>query len=97
MEFWTNFILTIDTGANAENVQITAYSGNTATVTRAFGGNNTSHAAGVAVTETDNVHLNAAGYQLVADAVAAYLTPDLASYANSAQKPSACALCSATH
>jgi hypothetical protein len=87
--FNAGFILTIDTGANAENVQITSASAGTVTVIRGFGGNNTSHAAGAAVTETDNGHLNASGYQVVANAVAAYLAP----YANPAQKPRACAPC----
>jgi lysophospholipase L1-like esterase len=66
-------ILTIDTGKNAENVVITAVSGNTVTVQRNFGGNNTSHAAGVPMVLTDSVHLNAQGYQVVANAVAQYL------------------------
>jgi len=66
-------ILTIDTGANAENVMITAVNGSTLTVQRGFGGNDTSHAAGVNIVSTDAVHLNAQGYQVVANAVANYL------------------------
>ena len=67
-------ILTIDTGANAENVAITAISGDTLTVVRDFGGVDTSHAAGVSVTATEIVHLNAQGAQIVANAVAQYLS-----------------------
>ena len=67
-------ILTIDTGDNAENVVITAVSGNNITVQRNFGGNDTSHAAGVPVVLTDFIHLNAQGYQVVANAVAQYLS-----------------------
>jgi hypothetical protein len=69
-----NAILTIDSGANAENVCITAVNGNTVTVERNYGGNNVSHSAGAAVVETDPVHLNAQGYQVVANAVAQYLS-----------------------
>jgi hypothetical protein len=68
------FILTIDTGENAENVKITDVSGSTVTVVRNYGGLNTSHAAGAPVTETDAIHLNAQGYQVVANAVAQYLS-----------------------
>jgi hypothetical protein len=67
-------ILTIDTGANAENVAITAISGDTLTVLRDFGGVDTSHAAGASVTATEIVHLNAQGAQIVANAVAQYLS-----------------------
>jgi hypothetical protein len=67
-------ILTIDTGANAENVAIVSVSGNTVVVNRNLGGNNTSHSAGAAVTQTDPTHLNAQGYQIVANAVAGYLS-----------------------
>jgi lysophospholipase L1-like esterase len=42
-------------------------------VVRNYGGLNTSHAAGAPVTETDAIHLNAQGYQVVANAVAQYL------------------------
>jgi hypothetical protein len=66
-------VLTIDTGNNAENVVITAVSGNNITVQRNFGGNDTSHAAGAPIVLTDAVHLNAQGYQVVANAVAQYL------------------------
>ena len=62
-------ILTIDTGANAENVSITAVSGNTVTVARNFGGNDTSHPAGAPVVFTDPIHLNADGYQIVAKTI----------------------------
>jgi hypothetical protein len=67
-------ILTIDTGANAENVMITAVNGSTLTVQRGFGGNDTSHAAGVNIVSTDFIHLNAQGYQVAANAVAQYLS-----------------------
>ena len=67
-------ILTIDTGANAENVEITAVDGNTVTVVRNFGGLNTAHAAGAPVVETDEIHLNGQGYQVVAEAVAQFLS-----------------------
>ena len=67
-------ILTIDTGANAENVSITAISGDTLTVVRNYGGVNTSHAAGAPVTVSDQDHFNAQGAQVVANAVAQYLS-----------------------
>jgi hypothetical protein len=72
-------VLTIDTGPNAENVQVTGIIGSTSTgttltVQRNFGGNDTSHAAGVPVVGTDYTHLDAQGYQVVADAVAQYLS-----------------------
>jgi lysophospholipase L1-like esterase/uncharacterized membrane protein len=72
--FSVNSILTIDTGENAENVKITAVSGSTVTVTRNYGGLNAAHAAGAPVTEADYVHLNAHGYQIIANAVAQYLS-----------------------
>jgi lysophospholipase L1-like esterase len=80
-EFPIAGILTIDTGANAENVEVESESGNMVTVIRDIGGNNTSHLSGVAVTESDLIHLNANGYQIVADAVAKYLSH----YDNAAQ------------
>jgi hypothetical protein len=67
-------ILTIDTGANAENASIVSISGNTVTVVRNYGGLNTSHAAGAQVVETDYIHLNASGYKIVADALAQLLS-----------------------
>jgi len=67
-------IITIDTGDIAENVVITAVNGNTYTVIRDFGGNNTSHAADAPIQSSDPVHLNAQGYQIVANAVAQYLS-----------------------
>jgi len=69
-----NYVLTIDTGADAENVFVTAVSGSTYTVVRNLGGLNTSHAAGAPVTATDSFHLNAQGYQIVAQQVAEYLS-----------------------
>ena len=68
-----NLILTIDTGENAENVWITAVSGSTVTVIRNYGGVNGAHAEGVPVTAYDYLHLNAKGYQVVANTVAQYL------------------------
>lgn len=67
-------IVKIDNGANAENVLVTAVSGKTLTVTRSFGGNQTSHAAGAPIEQDDEVHLNGKGYQVVANAVAQYLS-----------------------
>ncbi len=64
-------ILTIDTGSNAENILVFSVSGSTAIVKRNYGGNEVAHAAGAAVVETDAIHLNAAGYAVVAKAVAA--------------------------
>jgi lysophospholipase L1-like esterase len=69
-----NSILTIDTGENAENVKITAVSGSTVTVTRNYGGLNAAHSAGAPVTEADYVHLNAKAHQIIANAVAQYLS-----------------------
>ena len=77
----TGNILTIDTGANAENVFIHSASGNTAIALRGYGGLTISHPAGVTVTQNDGIHLNASGYQIVANAVAGYLS----AYANSAK------------
>jgi hypothetical protein len=67
-------IIKIDSGANAENVLVTSASGNTLTVTRGFGGNQTSHAAGVPIEQNDIIHLNAQGHQIVANAVAQYFS-----------------------
>lgn len=67
-------ILTIDTGANAENVYITAVKGSVITVDRNRGGNVSAHPAGAPLTESDFFHLSGKGYQIVADAVAKYLS-----------------------
>jgi len=67
-------ILTVDSGPNAENVLVTGVAGATVTVTRNFGGVNTAHAAGAPITVTDQIHLNAQGYQIIANAVAQYLS-----------------------
>jgi len=69
----TGMILTIDTGANQENVLINATAGTTVTAMRNFGGANVAHGAGAPVSILDPSHLNAQGYQLVANAVAQYL------------------------
>jgi hypothetical protein len=69
----TGLYLTIDAGANAENVLITGIAGKTATVTRNVGGVCGAHAAGATVTEVDMIHLNGKGSQIVANAVADYL------------------------
>ena len=69
-----NNILTVGSGDNAENMAIQAVSGNQVTVKRNYGGLNTSHAAGVPITETDYIHFNAQGYQIVANAVADFLS-----------------------
>jgi hypothetical protein len=68
-------VLTIDTGANAENVKILSVSGSRVTVTRNFGGLNSAHAAGAPVTEIDALHLNGKGTQIVANAIASFLFP----------------------
>ncbi len=68
-------ILTIDTGESAENVLINGVQGDAVTVQRNFGGLNVSHPAGAPITETDYLHLNANGYQIVANAVATFLAP----------------------
>jgi lysophospholipase L1-like esterase len=62
-------ILTIDAGANAENVEIQSVDGDTVTVARNYGGANASHAVGAPVVETDYIHLNAQGYEIVAEGV----------------------------
>jgi lysophospholipase L1-like esterase len=67
--------LVIDTGANAEGVLVTGVNGSTLTVQRNFSGNNTSHAAGTVIAGVDILHLNARGYQIVANLVAQYLYP----------------------
>jgi hypothetical protein len=73
-------ILAVDTGANAEDMLITAVvqsgygSPDIFTVQRGFEGNQTSHAAGTVVNAIDNTHLNAKGYGIVAQAVANYLS-----------------------
>lgn len=73
-----NAVLAVDTGANAEDMNITAatQSGNTDifTVQRGFEGNQTSHAAGTVVLGIDPVHLNGKGTGIVAQAVANYLS-----------------------
>jgi hypothetical protein len=65
-------ILTIDSGANVENVQISSYSGSTVTVVRGVAGTKVAHAAGSTVTEIDRTHSNPQGLQLLANAAAAY-------------------------
>lgn len=67
-------VLTIDTGQNAENALVTSVSGNTVTVERDLGGPNIAHAAGAPLSESDPIHLNAKGYQIVANAVAKFLS-----------------------
>jgi hypothetical protein len=76
-------VLTIDTGENAENAAITGFSpGDIIHVERDLGGNNTSHAAGAKLSISDYFHLNAEGYQIVANAVAQFLS----AYASKAKK-----------
>ena len=67
-------ILTIDTGENAENVEVTAADGETVTVVRNYGGLNTSHSAGAPVLETDYIHPNGKGDQIIANAIAQVLS-----------------------
>jgi len=62
-------------GPSAEAVYVTAETtGDTVPVMRAMAGVDASHAAGAPVTFIDPVHLNAAGSQIVANAVAQYLS-----------------------
>jgi hypothetical protein len=76
--FGIHNILAVDTGANAEDMYITAITqnGNTdiCTVQRSYEGNQTSHAAGTVVHGVDPVHLNGNGTAIVAQAVASYLS-----------------------
>jgi lysophospholipase L1-like esterase len=69
-------IMTIDPGGpKAENVFVSSTgTGEGVSVQRAIGGVDTSHDAGAPVVMTDPVHLNAQGYQIVANAVAQYLS-----------------------
>jgi len=68
-------LLTIDSGgANAENVQVTKVNGSVLTVQRTVGGVNVAHVSGAPVTMTDIVHLNGTGEQIVANAIAKYLS-----------------------
>jgi lysophospholipase L1-like esterase len=67
-------ILTIDTGENAENVEVIAADGESVTVVRNYGGLNGSHAAGAAVLETDYIHPNGKGDQIIANAIARVLS-----------------------
>lgn len=74
----SNEILTIDTGANMENVQVVSVSGSsnpyTVTVVRNYGGNNTSHSSGATANGSSNIHLNATGYAAEAAAWKAMLS-----------------------
>ena len=69
-----NPVVVIDTGANAESVLVTAINGNTLTVKRCFTGACVAHSAGASFTVTDVGHFRSKGYQIIADAVAAYLS-----------------------
>lgn len=66
-------ILTIDSGLTAENVVISSVNGSTVLVVRGFGGTQGPHDAGAPVVESDYLHLNAKGYQIVANSVAQFL------------------------
>jgi hypothetical protein len=66
-------VLTIDSGENAENVVVVAVYADHATVVRNIGGLNTSHDAGAPMTQSSWIHLNAQGYQIVAQVVAEFL------------------------
>jgi len=72
----TNQVLTIDPGTpNAENVfGVAMVTGNTMQVTRNMAGVDTAHPAGAKVIIFDPEHLNAQGEQVVANAVAQYLS-----------------------
>jgi hypothetical protein len=68
--------VTLDAGTtNAENVQVTGYTGGTpGTCVRNYGasaGSAVSHTAGGGWTSSDGTHLNQYGYQIIANAVAA--------------------------
>ncbi len=70
-----DWILTLDGGTpNAENVLITAVSGNTVTVVRNYGGVQTSHNAGASADTTQPVHFNAQAAQIEANQIADYLS-----------------------
>jgi hypothetical protein len=71
--FTAGMVIILDTGANAEEVQISSASGNTVTVVRGVAGATVAHAAGTAVSEVDAVHLSSTGLAMVADAIAGYL------------------------
>lgn len=62
-------IATVDSGGNAENVFISAVAGSTVTAVRNQGGNDTAHPADASVQLSDPIHLNAQGYQIVAQAI----------------------------
>lgn len=63
------YMLTVGTGADAENMRIASVSGDIVTVARGAGGNQEAHPAGSSAICTDLLHLNGKGYQVVADAV----------------------------
>jgi len=67
-------VLTIGSGQNAENAYVVSVSGDTVTVERDLGGVNSAHEAGTPLSETDPLHLNTKGYQIVANAVAKFLS-----------------------
>lgn len=67
-------MVTIDSGASAENALIVSYSGNVVTVQRGYNGNQTNHAAGVPVQAIDVVHVNNTGNQIIANLIANYLS-----------------------
>jgi lysophospholipase L1-like esterase len=75
-EYGVGAVAIIDPGtSNAESVWVTAtVIGNPVPVQRAIAGVLTSHAAGAPVTFIDPIHLNAQGYQIVANTVAQYLS-----------------------
>jgi len=80
-------VLTIDTGAKAENALVSSLTKDTVTVERVLGGANVAHAAGALLTESNYFHLNAKGNEIVANAVA----KSLSQYAIQAQKHAAAA------
>ncbi len=83
------FVLTIDSGSNAENVYIVAVTGSVASVLRGIAGTVTAHGAGVPVALVDPVHFTTAGNQIIANAVAAYLSHDALSNSNRAHPKNA--------
>jgi len=85
-----NAVIAVDTGVNAEDMNITAVTvcdrnsslpqctnhlnQDIFTVQRGFEGNQTAHAAGAVVVGIDTVHLNGKGTGIVAQAIATYLS-----------------------
>lgn len=65
--------MTIGSGMSAENTRILSISGSTVTVQRDIGGKGGAHNAGEPVAQVEYLHLNGKGYQVVANAVLAWI------------------------